>query len=74
MDNKRLVYMANQIAHFFDSYAEPEAVAAVENHLRRFWDPRMRKALSQHVAVGGEGLEPITLAAAKRLTADAKAA
>ncbi len=67
MEIERLVHMANQIADFFRPYPEDEAVAGVENHLVQFWDPRMRAALMAHVAAGGAGLEPLALAAAKRL-------
>jgi formate dehydrogenase subunit delta len=43
MDRKKLIKMANEIAAFFA--AEPDRTVAVEgvaNHLRRFWEPRMR--------------------------------
>lgn len=46
MDQDKLVRMANQIAQFFA--AEPERTAAVEGvvgHLKRFWEPRMRKEI-----------------------------
>lgn len=46
MDASKLVRMANQIAQFFAGEAEPKAaVAGVVGHLKRFWEPRMRKAL-----------------------------
>lgn len=67
MEIGRLVYMANQIADFFRPYPEDEAVAGVENHIKQFWDPRMRAALVAHVGSGGAGLEPLALAAAKNL-------
>lgn len=67
MDIHRLVHMANQIADFFKAYPEEEAIAGVENHLRQFWDPRMRSDLFHHLDAGGAGLAPISLAAAKRL-------
>lgn len=57
MDQRKLVKMANEIAMFFE--AEPERAAALEgiaSHLRRFWEPRMRRALLAHAASGGEGL------------------
>jgi len=73
MEIERLVYMANQIADFFRPYPEDEAVAGVENHLKQFWDPRMRTALVAHVASGGAGLEPLALAAAKNLQLKAAA-
>ena len=34
--------MVNDIAAFFAGEAGSGAPAAVANHLRRFWDPRMR--------------------------------
>lgn len=69
MDITRLVYMANQIADFFKSYPEEEAIAGVENHLRQFWDPRMRAQLMKHLEAGGAGLGPISLAASRLLAA-----
>ncbi len=49
-----LVRMANDIGRFFE--AEPDrsvAVAAIASHLRRFWDPRMRQRLLEHVRTRG---------------------
>lgn len=43
---ERLVYMANQIARNFAAQGEEAAVAATANHIRLFWDPRMKKAIS----------------------------
>lgn len=81
MDAGRLVYMANQIATYFQAYPEAEAVDATENHLRQFWDPRMRAQLAACLGEGGgagkdEGggagkeLSAIARAAASRLRAD----
>lgn len=56
-DNK-LVYMANQIGHFFGPQSEEKAVAGIAEHIRRFWEPRMRAAIQKHIDAGGEGLEP----------------
>jgi formate dehydrogenase subunit delta len=59
MDVQRLVAMANDIAAFFDS--EPDKAVAAEGvrfHLRRFWDPRMRREIIAHVGAGGQGLSP----------------
>ena len=67
METSRLVHMANQIATYFKSYPEAEAVEATADHLRQFWDPRMRHALLTHVAAGGEGLAPLALKAAQSL-------
>jgi len=60
MDIERLTYMANQIARNFAVQGETAAVAATAQHIRDFWDPRMRKQLAE---AGGKGLEPIACAA-----------
>jgi formate dehydrogenase subunit delta len=60
MSVEHLVKMANDIGDFFR--AEPEradAVAGIANHLQRFWDPRMRRALMSYVKEGGEGLDEL---------------
>jgi formate dehydrogenase subunit delta len=67
MDVKRLTYMANQIAEFFGSYPEHEAVTATAVHLHQFWDGRMRDQLARHAAAGGEGLTAIALAAVRQI-------
>ncbi len=58
MSPKRLVYMANPIGKFFASQGPEHAVAGTADHIRKFWDPRMRKEIAAHVAAGGEGLDP----------------
>jgi formate dehydrogenase subunit delta len=67
MDVRRLTAMANQIAAFFRAQGEAAAVAGVEDHLRRFWDPRMRREIVAHLNAGGEGLTPAVRAAVARL-------
>jgi formate dehydrogenase subunit delta len=42
MNLERLVAMVNDISAFFAAEAGPDAPVAVANHLRRFWEPRMR--------------------------------
>jgi formate dehydrogenase subunit delta len=51
-----IVRLANEIAAFFKPYPHDEAVADVAQHIRDFWDPRMRRAMAEHLAAGGEGL------------------
>jgi formate dehydrogenase subunit delta len=64
MNIQHIVKMANQIGQFFDSEPDQnQAVIDVASHLKRFWDPRMRKAIINHVNNGGEGLLPIVLKA-----------
>ena len=55
---QRLVYMANQIGKFFQSQGHGKAVPGVADHIRKFWDPRMRKQIYAHLAAGGAGLDP----------------
>jgi formate dehydrogenase subunit delta len=64
---EKLVKMANQIGSFFAAQRYPESVAGMTEHIMKFWDPRMRAAIIEHVAHGGEGLESIAIEAVKRL-------
>lgn len=41
----RLVYMANQIARNFAIMGDEEAARATAEHIRLFWDPRMREQI-----------------------------
>ena len=45
MSPDKLVYMANQIGKFFASQGPDKAATAIAEHLRKFWDPRMRTAI-----------------------------
>jgi formate dehydrogenase subunit delta len=63
----KLVYMANQIAKFFHAQGEQGVVDGVATHLKKFWDPRMRKAIIAHLDAGGAGLDPAVRAAVERL-------
>lgn len=61
MDTDNLVRMANRIADFFEAMPERrEAVEGVAQHIRRFWEPRMRAALLEHARqTRGQGLHPL---------------
>ena len=59
MSADKLVYMANQIGKFFAHRREEEAVAAIGDHIVKFWDPRMRRAILDHLAEGGGDLDPL---------------
>jgi formate dehydrogenase subunit delta len=69
MSPEKLTYMANQIGRFFAHQPPEKAVAAIADHLRKFWDPRMRQAILRHLAAGGAGLDPLTRQAVERLAA-----
>jgi formate dehydrogenase subunit delta len=64
MHNEILVQMANDIANFFHGADDPGAAPrSVADHLRRYWDPRMRKQIMAYYAEGGAGLSDIARAA-----------
>ncbi|MFL6582618.1 MAG: formate dehydrogenase subunit delta [Burkholderiales bacterium] len=68
MNIEHLVRMANDIGNFFKS--EPDhttAVDAVAQHLKRFWDPRMRKEIVAYVDTGGAGLKELVREAVLKL-------
>jgi formate dehydrogenase subunit delta len=65
MTPEKMVHMANQIALFFAGYPHDDAVAAVGDHLTKFWEPRMRRQLLDYLAGGGEGLHPLAFEAAR---------
>ncbi|PWR25371.1 formate dehydrogenase subunit delta [Zavarzinia aquatilis] len=67
MQAEKLVRMANQIATFFKVQGN-DAPTDIADHLAKFWDPRMRRAILAHAAAGGEGLDPVALEAVRRLT------
>jgi formate dehydrogenase subunit delta len=54
----RLVYMANQIGRFFASQGAGKAVPGIAEHIRKFWNPRMRSEIVAHLDNGGAGLDP----------------
>jgi formate dehydrogenase subunit delta len=61
MDPANLTKMANQIGDFFEAMPDrDQAIRDVASHLQRFWEPRMRRALLEHVARSGDGeLRPL---------------
>jgi formate dehydrogenase subunit delta len=72
MENRDMIRMANQIAAFFEAYPRTEALEGVANHIKNFWNPRMRKQLTDYIDAGAEGLSPlVTAAIAPKATAKA---
>jgi formate dehydrogenase subunit delta len=65
--SERLVMMANQIAKNFAAQGEERAVHKTAEHIKAFWDPRMRRKIDEHLEAGGAGLEPYALAALEQL-------
>jgi len=64
---RKLVYMANQIGKFFVTQGEEQAVASIADHLQKFWDPRMRAQILEHLDAGGAGLDPAVRRAVEQL-------
>ena len=61
LDLDRLLVMANQIGDFFEPYPPARRAEGIRNHLRTYWDPRMREALQEHIDQGGEGLRDFVI-------------
>jgi formate dehydrogenase subunit delta len=63
MDINNLVHMANQIGEFFSAYPDrEEALEGIANHIRKFWEPRMRLKLFEGIDQGHtEGLNALVL-------------
>jgi formate dehydrogenase subunit delta len=65
VDPKTLVHMANRIGEFFQAMPDrEEALQGVATHIRKFWDPRMRRELLAYVdQTQGKGLSEVVLSA-----------
>lgn len=68
MKQDKLISMANQIADFFKAYPHDDAVAGTLDHIRQFWDRRMRESMLAKFAAGEtSGLKPIAAEAIEKL-------
>ncbi len=63
----KLVYMANQIGAFFKAQDMDTAAAKIAEHITKYWDPRMRRAIVAHLDAGGAGLDPAARRAVETL-------
>jgi formate dehydrogenase major subunit len=69
MDIHHLVTMANDIGAYFAGYpSHGEAVEGIANHLRSFWETRMRRDIIDYVASGGDDLKPLVREAVLTMT------
>lgn len=66
MSPEKMVMMANQIATFFNTQPGDPAEKIAE-HLRDYWEPRMRTQLLDYIGQGGGGLNASVEKAAKHL-------
>jgi formate dehydrogenase subunit delta len=67
MSPEKLAYMANQIGHAFAHQTRERAVDAIADHIRKFWDPRMRSAIIAYMEAGGGTLDPLPREAVMRI-------
>jgi formate dehydrogenase subunit delta len=67
MNDSHLIQMANSIGDFFSAMPDAdEARKDLADHIRRSWEPRMRRGIYEHIdRTGGAGLQPIVLQALK---------
>jgi len=61
------VRMANEIAVQFHHRPADEAATAIANHIRKFWDPRMKADLTARVQSDSASLDPLVIAAARQI-------
>jgi formate dehydrogenase subunit delta len=59
--------MANQIGLFFASQTGKQAVDGIADHIRQFWDPRMRQTIIAHLDDTAMHLDPLVRQAVARL-------
>lgn len=60
MHIESLVRMANQIGAFFEAMPDrAEAMQDLATHIRKFWEPRMRKEFLAYLDSGGADLRGI---------------
>ena len=68
MNMAHLVKMANQIGAFFETMPDrQQALVDLANHLKRSWEPRMRRELLSYITLHNENeLKPIVSEAMSR--------
>jgi formate dehydrogenase subunit delta len=59
MSRDKLVHMANQIATFFETQPGHDQAYRVAQHLRDYWDPRMRAQIAAIAEAPESGLSPL---------------
>ena len=55
----KLVMMANQIVRNLAVHGDDKAVMLAADHMRKFWEPRMRAHIRAHYEAGAAGLTPL---------------
>ena len=70
MSADKLVTMANQIGKLFVP-RRGDSAAAIADHLRKFWDARLRADIIAYEEQGGVGLDEAVREAVRRLRDEA---
>ena len=72
MKTSHLVQMANSIGDFFAAMPDAEeARRDLAMHIQRYWEPRMRRSLFEHIdRTRGDGLSAIVVQALKQHRAE----
>ena len=72
MKTSHLVQMANSIGDFFAAMPDAEeARRDLAMHIQRYWEPRMRRSLFEHIdRTRGDGLSVIVLQALEQHRAE----
>ena len=71
MNIDHMIKMANEIGDFFRGATAAQASQDVARHLKRYWDPRMRKQMLEYLDERqGAGLSDIALNAVMQLKAE----
>jgi formate dehydrogenase subunit delta len=65
--NDTLIRMANQIGKAFRAQGEVKAIAGIADHIKKFWEPRMKAGIFKHLESGGLGLDPPVVRALEEL-------
>ena len=63
----KLVMMANQIVRNLTVQGDDKAVVLAADHMRKFWEPRMRAHMRAHYEAGAAGLTPLAKLAVEKL-------
>lgn len=70
MDKLNLVKMANNIGAYFQSEPDREtAITGIEQHIKNFWEPRMRNQIIEYCRKNDNELMDIVAEAVRRLAA-----
>jgi formate dehydrogenase subunit delta len=71
MNTDLLIKMANEISAFFTGELGAEgAPRDVASHMKRFWEPRMRREIVAHYEKGAAGLSDVARNAVALLAAE----